>query len=309
MEELLKDYDKKRVDVFINYLEELKNELKDGKPKNWWFKSVSKLEFAGAFKKVASEGLFIDGDTVTLNYLKKLVVTYDYHAYQNKVKAVHPDTIFDFGLVYEGDKFSFSKESGRVVYNHEISNPFNTERVIIGAYGVIKNKTGEFLETISTTDIKKMQKSSKMGYIWKEWFDRMVLKSIVKRICKVHFKDVVKGLEEEDNEQYDMDLIGLDEDIIESIENCKTIDDLSEIYTENNLKVKDKKVFMKKLSEKKESIKKVINEKLAIIESCKIKNVASFLKYLEDQKLNYFDMSKSEIIDKAENYDILELNV
>ncbi len=305
MQELLKDYDKKRVDVFIAYLEELKNEKKDGKAKNWWFKDVPKIEFANAFKKVATEGLFIDGDTVTLNYLKKVVVTYDYHAYQNKVKVVYPDTVFDFGVVYEGDKYSFSKESGRVIYNHEISNPFDKKKQIVGAYGVIKNKKGEFLETINTEDIDKMKKTSKMSFIWDKWFDRMVLKSVIKRICKIHFKDEVQGLEEEDNEQYDMDLIELDDEVIESIDNATNTDQLSKIYQKNNLQVKDKQAFLKKLTAK----KMTINRKRDFITSCKIKNVDNFINYLVDQELSYLEMSDTELKDKCENYDILELNI
>jgi len=258
MKELLKDFDKKKVDVFINYLSELEKETKGGKKVNYWYSNISKDEFAGVFKKVASEGLFIDGDTITLNYLKKLVITYDYHAYQNKVKAIYPETVFDFGVVYKGDSFSFKKESGKVLYNHELSDPFNTEKEIIGGYGIIKNTKGEFLETINMDDINKMKKSSKMAFIWNTWLDRMVLKSVIKRICKIHFKDEVQNLENEDNEQYDIEVFEPDLELYDNISKAETIDELTMCYDAFLSEAIDKKVFIKKLGERKKEIKESI---------------------------------------------------
>jgi len=304
MKELLKDYDKKKVEIFINYLPELENETdKTGKLRNWWFSKVSKEEFANAFKKVANEGLFIDGDTVTLNYRKKLVITYDYHAYQNKVNVAYPETIFDFGLVYLGDKYSFTKESGKVIYNHEISDPFNSSREIIGAYGVIKNKKGEFLETINLDDIKKMRKSSLMGYIWDNWLDRMILKSVIKRICKIHFKDEVKGLEDVDNEEYDMDLLDLEDGIETKIKEATTLDDLSKIYKEDVLKSKNKKTLLTKLTARKKEIQE---------DNLKVDNEA-FKKELEKNSINHEDFYKCFDIPKnlkviLENKDTLLAN-
>ena len=255
MRELLKDFDIKKVDIFINYLSELEKETKDGKKVNYWFKNINKVEFAGAFKKVANEGLFIDGDTVTLNYLKKLVITYDYHAYQNKVKAVYPETVFDFGVVYKGDTFNFKKESGKIIYTHELKDPFSTKKEIIGAYGIIKNKKGEFLETINIEDIDKMKKSSRMSFIWNTWLDRMVLKSVIKRICKIHFKDEVKNLESEDNDQYDMEALEPDSELYDNIAKAETIDELTICYDAYLSEAIDKKVFIEKLGKRKKEIK------------------------------------------------------
>lgn len=208
MENLFKEYPRERVVAYINYIEKLRGEKdKDGKKKNWWIAKVSQREFEDAFIKVANKSLWIDGDTVTLNYRKQLVITYDYHAYQNRIKVLYPETIFDFGLVYKGDEYTFKKESGKVIYNHSINDPFAKEREIIGAYGIIKNKKGEFIETIDMKDIEKMKQSSMMAFIWDKWFDRMVLKSVIKRICTVHFKDEVQDIEDEDNLQSNPDLV------------------------------------------------------------------------------------------------------
>jgi len=203
MKELLKDYPKEQVSIFVSYLKKLESEIKDGKKVNWWFGKIEKDEFADAFKKVASQGLFIDGDTITLNYRKKLLITYDYHAYMNRILILYPETKFDFGLVHKGDTFTLRKESGKVIYKHEILNPFASNEDIIGAYGIIKNTKGEFVETLNLNDIAKMKQSSMMTYIWDKWYDRMVLKSVIKRICTIHFKDEIKIIDNEDNEMND----------------------------------------------------------------------------------------------------------
>jgi recombinational DNA repair protein RecT len=257
MKNLLIDYEKEKVNVFVNYIEFLKKELdKDNKAKNWWLSKVTKEEFANAFVKVASTGLFIDGDTVTLTYRKQLLITYDYHAYQNKILAAYPETKFDFGIVHEGDTFTISKESGKVIYSHKIANPFAKDNEIIGAYGVIKNNKGEFIETINLDDIDKMRKSSTMGFIWNTWFARMVLKSVIKRLCAVHFKDLVKEIEVQDNELNDPTRAEFDESLLLAIDEATTEDELGKIYNANISKVPEKKQFIELLTKRKLEIKK-----------------------------------------------------
>jgi len=252
--ELLKEYKKTDVDVFINYLVKLKNEKKDGKPVNYWFGEISTDDFATAFIKVASNGLTIDGDTITLNYLKKLVITYDYHAYMNKIMISYPETQFDFGIVYDGDEFDFKKESGKVIYSHKKNNPFETNKKIIGAYGIIKNSKGEFLETINNEDIDKMRKSSRMQFIWNTWLDRMVLKSVIKRICSIHFKDLVKDIETQDNELNDPNRASLEAELLLTIDEADTVEQIDKIYASNIAKIKDKKQFIQILADKKKGL-------------------------------------------------------
>lgn len=247
----LADYDSTKVDIYIAYLKQLQSDAK-----NTWIKSIGPEEFINVFKKVSSTGLSIDGDTVTLGYLKKVVIQYNYHAYKNKITLMYPDTIFDFGLVYRGDEYSFKKESGKVTYNHIISDPFGEDREIIGAYGVIKNSRGEFLETINMETIGKMKNSSKMKFIWDAWFDRMVLKSIIKRICSVHFKDLVVEIEEMDNETNEPDNAGISVEIQEEIENAENQKELSKIYAEHSGNVGNEKQLLKLLSERKNQLPK-----------------------------------------------------
>lgn len=241
---------KDKVDVFINYIKSLKKDDKTA-----WAKTTSENDFEAIFKKVANTGMFIDGDSITLASMKgKLVVNYDYHAFKNKVLLTYPDTIFDFGIVYEGDDYSFSKENGKVAYSHKINNPFKTDKKIVGAYGIIKNSRGEFVETINMQDIEKMKKTSKMCFIWDSWFDRMVLKSVIKRICSVNFKDIVADVDSLDNEANDPNRVSIPQNILDVIENAKTQKDLSDIHSKYIDKVEDKNVFLSMLTSKKQEL-------------------------------------------------------
>lgn len=255
MENLLKDYDKTKVDIFISYLSSLKTETdKDGKVKNWWYNKVTKDEFADKFRKVYDTGLSIDGDSVTLNYRKKLIITYDYHAYVNKIMITYPESILDFQNVYKGDIFTFKKESGKIIYSHTISNPFDINKIIIGYYGVIKNRKGEFIEFLNKTDLDKMQNTSTMKYIWDNWYDRMTLKSVIKRICGVHFHDITKAINKEDNEINEPIRANINEDIQKEIDEAKTNEELTVIYQANIKTIEDKEGFIELLGSRKTEI-------------------------------------------------------
>lgn len=252
MKELLKGYDVNKVDVFIGYINQLKAEKKDGKDVNPWIKYITTDVLVTTFKKVASTGLYIDGDSVTLTFRGKLLITYDYHAYKNKVSLTYPETIFDFGLVYKDDTFSFKKESGKVIYSHVFSNPFNhKDSDLIGAYGIIKNSRGEFIELLSLEDIEKMRKTSKMPGIWNTWFDRMVLKSVIKRICSTHFKDLIKDIDVIDNELNEPARASIDTTILKLIDKADTEDQLGLIYKSNLNIVEDKASFIELLGKRK----------------------------------------------------------
>lgn len=123
----------------------------------------------------------------------------------------YPETKFDVALVYNGDKFSFEKTDGNVLYQHTIANPFGQEdKDVIGAYAIVRNSRGEFLTTLSANDIAKHRKVAKTDYIWKAWFQEMCLKTITKKACKLHYGDVYTKIEEMDNEQYDLSRVSAD---------------------------------------------------------------------------------------------------
>ena len=129
----LKDHDQSKVDAYIDYLEKiLKAKDKDEKLKNPWMKYKKDEELISHFKKVAEDGLVFDGVHITL---QSTGVSYDYIAYKNKMLLIYPETLFDIALVYKDDKFKFEKQSGKVIYQHEMSNPFDqSEERIEGGY-------------------------------------------------------------------------------------------------------------------------------------------------------------------------------
>ena len=142
----LKHFDQNEVDVYVKYLSFLETDKnKDGSLKNPWMKQRTTEDFIGYYKKVAVDGLAIDGDNITL---QSTGISYNYVAYKNLMLKAYPESIIDVDLVYEGDDFRFEKDSGKVGYHHTIANVFSRdESKIIGAYCVIKNKRGEFMTT------------------------------------------------------------------------------------------------------------------------------------------------------------------
>lgn len=211
IKEGLIDFNDQEVNNYIVYLSTIEKESKNAH----WINKISDKEWIHAFKKVKADGLVVDGDTVTFQFRGKLLISYNYQAYKNKVIVRYPETKFDLQLVHEGDSFSFSKSSGSVIYSHSIDDPFGDKREIIGAYCVIKNERGEFLETINQSEIKKMRAVAKTQRIWDLWEGEMVLKSVTKRACKRHFKDLVESIDKTDNENYDLE--GIEAEITKKI--------------------------------------------------------------------------------------------
>jgi hypothetical protein len=83
----------------------------------------------------------------------------------------------------------------------------------------------------------------------------MVLKSIIKRICTTAFKDVVKEIENEDNENYDLDRANINEDIQKELDECKAIAEITTVYNKYINKVSDVNAFTALCSKRKQEIK------------------------------------------------------
>ena len=248
----LSSFDRPEIDRYINYLMFLETDKdKEKKPRNAWFQYLKPQQLIDIYSKVAIDDLSIDGETITLQNKGKLMVSYNYQAYKNLVLRAYPESKFDIQIVNKGDDFSFRKESGQVIYSHKLNDPFNPKPETIGAYVVIKNKRGEFLETVNMTDIAKMRSAAKTKNIWEEWESEMILKSVMKRACKRHFKDIVTNVENIDNENYDLDRVGFDETIQKKIDAATSFKDLSKIYKEEKKNVSDEVKFMGLLTDKK----------------------------------------------------------
>lgn len=207
----LTDYvsDGKHLDVYVKYLKVLEiQKNKDGSLKNRWFKHLKEDQFTDIFIKVIMDDLYIDGDIVTLSFKGQLLADYSYQAYRKKLLSVYPETKIDSQVVYKDDKFSFEKQSGKIIYTHEFTNPFEqTDDDIIGAYCIVKNNKGEFIELLNKKEAEKMQRAAKTDNVWKSWRSRMYLKSVIKRLCKTFFYDSFKNIESIDNQNYDLDKV------------------------------------------------------------------------------------------------------
>jgi hypothetical protein len=235
----LKKYPENQVNNYIAYLQQLAAEKdKQGKLKNAWVNQRPDDFLIRIFKVVADDGLVFDGDDITL---QSTGVSYNYQAFKNKMLLAYPESIIDVSLVYQDDTFQFQKQSGKVQYTHTIGNPFSREeKDIVGAYCVIKNHRGEFLTLLSKKDIDKHRKVAKTDYIWRSWFAEMALKTIMKKACKQHFKDVFSNIEAMDNQNYDLEKIE-EPNPNEIIIGQKNIKWLSDFCTEQRFSDEDKK--------------------------------------------------------------------
>lgn len=235
---LLPDYAPEQVENFAAYCMRLfLDKDKQGKQKNPWLQKKTDEQMATLFRRVAKDGLVFDGTHITI---QSTGISYDYIAYKNKMFLAYPESTIDLSLVYEEDDFKVSKEGGRVMYHHNISNPFNQgEKTIIGGYCVIRNKRGEFLTLLSKEDIDKHRKVAKTDFIWKQWFTEMSLKTIVKKACKFHFSDIYENIETIDNDNYELDNpLELELKLKQEIDEITTDQELTDYYQKNKGKGK-----------------------------------------------------------------------
>jgi len=217
----LRDYDKVRVDLFISYLNSLKKEK--------WYRNLTTPLVVDLFKKVAIDGVFIDGENVLFTYRGKITVSYNYKAYKSIMLNYYPESIIDLQLVYDGDTFSFEKIDGKVHYKHSIGNPFSDMKKIIGSYCIVKNKRGEFIEVLNMSEIKKIRNTASTQAIWNTWEGEMIKKSNIKRICK-NFADKFANVEQIDNQNYNPENAGISSSIQELISDCESEEDLQRVY-------------------------------------------------------------------------------
>lgn len=201
---MLQGYNPLHIDQLITYIVRMENEKKDNTLVNPWMQYKTNQYIVDAFKKAADQGLVFDGKHITIS---NIGISYDYIAYKNKMLLTYPETIIDVQVVYNGDKFDFSKESGKVIYSHIFGNPFSQKDAdVIGVYAVIKNRRGEMLVTLSREEIEKHKKVAKTKTIWDAWFKEMCLKTIIKKAVKVYFEDVFTEILSDDNEENDLSL-------------------------------------------------------------------------------------------------------
>lgn len=212
---------------YINYCKRSELEkTKDGQPKNYHFKKLSAETLAELYKRVESEGLVLDGKHITI---QSTGLSYDYVAYKNKMLITYPESLIDLQLVYKEDKFNVAKNSGKVIYNHEIVNPFSrSEKDIIGGYCVIKNKRGEFITTLNSSELNKHKAVAKTSYIWNNWFSEMCMKTIIKKAVKYHFEDIYNKIEEDEDSHIDLEKPTFE--VEEELSKCKTNSQINDLW-------------------------------------------------------------------------------
>lgn len=243
---LLKGHPKEEAENFASYCVRLKLAKKrDGSLQNPWMQYKTEKQLAVLFERVAKDGLVFDGVHVTL---QSTGISYDYIAYKNKMFLAYPESTIDVSLVHDGDDFVFRKVNGKVEYTHNISNPF-TQGELTGGYCIIKNKRGDFITLLSKEDINKHRKVAKTDYIWKQWFDEMALKTVIKKACKLHFSDIFQNIEKNDNENYELENpLELDIKFKQEIDAIDNMETLKAYWQKNKGKGKefDKYVLIRK---------------------------------------------------------------
>jgi len=226
------------VERFAAYCVRLSNEPKnktDPTLKNPWMQGKKASALAGLYKRVLADGLFFDGVHITL---QSNGVSYDYVAFKNKMLLTYPESEIDVQLVYDKDEFESSKDSGIVHYNHKMIDPFKRkDDQIVGGYCVIKNKRGQFITLLNKEDFEKHKLIAKTKNIWENWYPEMCMKTLIKKACNQHFKDIYEGINELDNENYSLEKIEIKRDpvmerAIALIADCDTEEEVQALAKE-----------------------------------------------------------------------------
>lgn len=253
--ELLKDYPQEKVEKFATYIIGLYLAIdkKTGKKKNYWIQNKPENEMAILFKRVLDDGLVFDGVSVTL---QSTGISYNYNAYKNKMLIVYPESVIDVELVYKGETFNYSKSDGKVFYNHEIKAPFlRKDSEIVGGYCIIRNKRGEFMTVLNSEELEKHRKIAKTDYIWKEWYVEMCKKTLIKKACSQHYKDIYTSIDSTDNNNYNLENpLDIDLSVKQLIDNANTLEELQKVYFENKAKVNKISDFNKYINIKKKEL-------------------------------------------------------
>lgn len=260
----LSEFEQYHVERYIKYCLKMLTETKgynSTELKNPWMEHRDDYQLIDFFINVARDGVFIDGEDITLI---STGVSYSYQAYKKLMLMAYPETVIDVQLVYKDDKFSFRKESGRVFYKHEINNPFDEKKDenVIGGYCIIKNNRGEFFTALSAAEIANHRKVAKTDSIWRSWFQEMCLKTVIKKGCKRHFKDAFSNVETIDNENYDLEKpLGIS---VETKQEIESFDDVSALrqYCKDNIgkNAGVKEDFVKACTQRADEIEKGQNE-------------------------------------------------
>ncbi len=88
---------------------------------------------------------------------------------------------------------------------------------------------------MTKADLEKHKATAKTQMIWKAWLTEMYRKTLMKKACSEHFKDVFTGIEEQDNENYDPNVTSTEQrSYIDEIDEIKTLEELKKYWEANS---------------------------------------------------------------------------
>lgn len=166
----------------------------------------------------AKDGLMPDGKEAHINTYNKNVGTRTHPHYvvvasyepmiEGILKRVHASGEVDFiaaDVVMPGDEFRYFLDDNGVHLFHQPN--FDIDRSpkrITLFYAVAKLKSGEIKAVVMTrADVERARESSKAknGTAWVNWFDRMGLKTVARRLCRHLPKgsDILRTMDKEDD--------------------------------------------------------------------------------------------------------------
>ncbi len=154
-----------------------------------------------ALASCAKDGLVPDGKEAHINTYNKNIGTRQNPNYvtvaeyepmiEGILKRVHASGEVEFitaDTVFPEDEFSyFVNDEGVHIYHKPDFDVQRTQNRIKLFYAVAKLKSGEVKAAVMTrSDVEKVRSSSKAknGSAWTQWFDRMGLKSVARRLCR-----------------------------------------------------------------------------------------------------------------------------
>jgi hypothetical protein len=208
---------------------------KDGSFKNRWLWNKDKVYFEMIQEHLKKLNITLDGKHATIT---SKGLTFDYIVYKNRLLQNYPKATIDLDLVFEGDTFEIRKESGKIIYNHEIANPFGkTLKSVIGGYCIVRiPDRGEFQTTMGLEELDKHKELSNMKYLYNSWWQELYKKTLLRKNLKFHFEDEFEDIQKIDDEGMDNQLSESKELTTEQIEKklskVKTKADISKLWTE-----------------------------------------------------------------------------
>lgn len=176
----------------------------------------SALSIYQEWKKWFNFGLDINGRD--LQYVGRgFMVTKD--GFKNAVISKYPKAKMDIQIVYKDDTLTYERNDSGVTYKYSAANPF-VKKEVVGAFGFINTNDEnniQIFETLNMDEIDAMKASAKTDFIWKKWFDEMVRKSMIKRVCKRLFNDEkIDDIIDDDNKNFGADF-ELDENTMDNL--------------------------------------------------------------------------------------------